>query len=293
MAKAALRRTSELAQSIRGAPPKRAPRPQTRGLEAAYIARVRTLLTEFLEVVEEELDPVIEQIAAPQPPRFDAPSDVIERSFAGLRVRFARIFEPPKVRRIARESASQINSHNRDLFRRTMRTVAGVDPIMSEPWLMEAVEGFVRENVSLIRSIPEKWLGEVEQMLYRDAQRRLSPNEIKAKLRARFKVSEARAELIATDQVLKFNGSLTELRQQSIGVKKYVWRTAGDQRVRGNPAGRYPDARPSHYALDGKVFSWDKPPVSGTNGERLHPGQPIRCRCYAEPVLDDTKSRGR
>jgi uncharacterized protein with gpF-like domain len=40
------------------------------------------------------------------------------------------------------------------------------------------------------------------------------------------------------------------------------------------------------------VFEWKNPPVSGTNGEKLHPGMPIRCRCYAEPILDDIRSPG-
>ncbi len=43
---------------------------------------------------------------------------------------------------------------------------------------------------------------------------------------------------------------------------------AGDERV-----------RPSHEALDGTRQRWDDPPAEG------HPGEPINCRCIAEPVL--------
>jgi len=46
---------------------------------------------------------------------------------------------------------------------------------------------------------------------------------------------------------------------------QYIWRTAGDGKVRG-----------SHADRDGKTFSWDNPPAGG------HPGEAPNCRCTAE-----------
>lgn len=46
----------------------------------------------------------------------------------------------------------------------------------------------------------------------------------------------------------------------------YIWRTAGDGKV-----------RPSHAANDGQVFAWDRPPPTG------NPGEDYGCRCRAEP----------
>lgn len=48
---------------------------------------------------------------------------------------------------------------------------------------------------------------------------------------------------------------------------QYIWRTAGDSKVRS-----------SHAERDGKIFSWDNPPEGG------HPGEDFGCRCTAEPV---------
>jgi SPP1 gp7 family putative phage head morphogenesis protein len=81
----------------------------------------------------------------------------------------------------------------------------------------------------------------------------------------------ARADLIARDQISKLNGQFTELRQTELGLKRYTWRTVGDERV-----------RESHSQNDGKVFSWNSPP-EGTG----HPGDDFQCRCYAEPVFED------
>ncbi|KFC69211.1 phage head morphogenesis protein, SPP1 gp7 family [Devosia sp. LC5] len=46
----------------------------------------------------------------------------------------------------------------------------------------------------------------------------------------------------------------------------YVWRSAGDERVRD-----------THAALSGQVFAWSDPPPHG------HPGSEPNCRCWPEP----------
>lgn len=83
-------------------------------------------------------------------------------------------------------------------------------------------------------------------------------------------VGESRAALIAVDQIGKFNGIITKLRQEKLGIKSYIWRSVGDERV-----------RVTHKAFNGNKFSWDKGSPEG------HPGQPIRCRCFAEPLFEE------
>lgn len=50
----------------------------------------------------------------------------------------------------------------------------------------------------------------------------------------------------------------------------YVWRTAGDAKVRR-----------SHVARNGQIFSWANPPEHG------HPGHEPNCRCWPEPYYGD------
>jgi hypothetical protein len=50
----------------------------------------------------------------------------------------------------------------------------------------------------------------------------------------------------------------------------YVWRSAGDDRVRD-----------SHARRHGQVFAWAEPPAGG------HPGSAPNCRCWAEPYYGD------
>jgi hypothetical protein len=75
----------------------------------------------------------------------------------------------------------------------------------------------------------------------------------------------------------------------------YIWETSGDERVRGTPkeeGGIYPNARPSHYAMDSLLCRWDDSSVYSEDGGRtwidrppgavlLHPGDDYQCRCTA------------
>jgi len=101
-----------------------------------------------------------------------------------------------------------------------------------------------------------------------------------------FNTARKRARIIARDQIGKLNGQLIKKRQTQLGIDSYIWRTSLDERVRGNPSGRYPKAVPSHFAREGKVFNWDTPPEGG------HPGEAILCRCTAEPYIEGVTGEG-
>ncbi|MBY5934863.1 hypothetical protein KUV51_17780 [Tateyamaria omphalii] len=64
-----------------------------------------------------------------------------------------------------------------------------------------------------------------------------------------------------------FAGLINQLRQEDLGIERYVWRSQDDVKVRD-----------SHAEYDDQVFRWDHPPAGG------HPGEAHNCRCYAEPI---------
>lgn len=64
-----------------------------------------------------------------------------------------------------------------------------------------------------------------------------------------------------------FAGLINQLRQQDLGIERYIWRSQDDAKVRDR-----------HAEYDDQVFRWDEPPAGG------HPGQAHNCRCHAEPI---------
>ncbi len=129
---------------------------------------------------------------------------------------------------------------------------------------------FTKENVALIRSIPDKYFAQVQQVVLEGVQKGQLAPEIAKRIQERTGVAESRAALIARDQVGKFNGALNAARMKALGVKRFRWRTMRDNRVRRD-----------HEDLEGKVFAFDEPPPEGL------PGHPVNCRCYAEPLVDE------
>jgi SPP1 gp7 family putative phage head morphogenesis protein len=90
----------------------------------------------------------------------------------------------------------------------------------------------------------------------------------------RFDVAGARAERIARDQIGTYHSQVTQAAHRDLGVTSFIWRTMNDERVRD-----------SHAAVEGEQFSYDDLPT--IDGERVAPGEPVMCRCYAEPVFSD------
>lgn len=98
-------------------------------------------------------------------------------------------------------------------------------------------------------------------------------------------VSERKAHFLARQETNLLISKFKETRYTEAGVTHYRWRC-----VVGSPA--HP-VRPSHKALDGKIFRWDDPPITTPDGEpvrRNNPGQDYNCRCVAVPVLNPPKA---
>jgi len=162
-------------------------------------------------------------------------------------------------------------------FQKMLKQAIGVNLYGVETGLASLRNAWIKENVNLITKLAEETHREVEGIVMRGISSGNRAEAIRAKLygssleTGRFKKVRNRAALIARDQVSKNAGRLMRTRQRSVGVERYIWRTAEDDRV-----------RESHLVKDGEIFEWDNPPR-----DTGHPGEDYQCRCYAEPVFKD------
>lgn len=201
----------------------------------------------------------------------DDVNTTIERAMEFARLRFLNQYSESDLEQIAKKHANEISKFNASQIDRVFARVLSVNIIRSEPYLEPALKGFIKNNVSLIKSISDEHFKRIEQTMFRDIQAGKLTRDIQKDIQKTYNVTRSRAALIARDQTAKFNGNLTKLRHQEVGVKKYKWSTSGDERV-----------RESHRAKNGKIFSWDNPP-----SDTGHPGEDYQCRCAAIPVFDD------
>jgi HK97 family phage portal protein len=107
-------------------------------------------------------------------------------------------------------------------------------------------------------------------------------------------VSRSRAETIARTEVLTANslGQAASAKDASEVIDDLVkvWITAGDNRVRGTPGGKYANSQADHFELQGEQVEVDEPFSNGLMYPR-EPGNPasevINCRCTMVTVSQE------
>ncbi len=221
--------------------------------------------------IRSELMPVIRASLEQQREltRTDSWVDDVQATIARIKERYKNLTESELSQRIL-EIFGAVSAFNLLQFQKVVSASIGVTPIIAQNWLPTTTQAFIAQNVSLITKMTQTEMDTISEMVLRNVQKGLRYEELSREIEKQMDISRNRADLIARDQVEKLNGQLSQLRQQSIGGKRYIWRTAMDERVRSE-----------HEDREGKEFSWDDPPDDG------HPGEPINCRCYAEMIFDD------
>ena len=269
-------------------PPRTAP---SRAPEVDYFMRLNALLTQLRVLVAQDVVSRIPAIVQDAPIELRTRQDVgeiLEEVINGLRVAFAA---RAPLEMIARRAGNDAEARNQKEQKRVVQTVLGIRPEIGEPWLTDLMTQFTRTNAQLVGRVTDDFIDRVERRIGDRVREGFRPEEIAEEIERDFiraggieaRKAKKRAKLIARDQVASLQGDITRVRQQSIGVERYVWRTSIDERVRS-----------SHRAREGEIFEWGKPigPQLRKKGLTVdtidgHPGKPINCRCYAEPVLED------
>ena len=155
----------------------------------------------------------------------------------------------------------------------------GVFLVTKEPNIPTRVSNrFIERNVRMIRiegtprvqPIPQQHFAKLERTIRIAVHRNIRPEETLRALQKIPGITRRRAEVIARDQTGKHNSQMNEIRHRGVGIKRYKWRTVGDGSVRD-----------LHSSREGHIFSYASPPPDG------NPGEPVQCRCWPEPYLQD------
>jgi SPP1 gp7 family putative phage head morphogenesis protein len=242
-----------------------------------YATRIkRRVLEDAMKLVRQLLVPHLEDLAAlsskvgQTSPVHDASDRELDEIIDEIRDRYFEEWSRKEFVKVVRPVAVEVADFDAVQLNKQLSAALGeamaVDVVGDEPWLNDAIADFTRENVALLKSIPEQFFTELEKTLSADIADGARWEDMAADVEDRYGVASSRAELIARDQVGKFNGDLNRVRQTDLGITKFVWRTMGDERV-----------REEHQQRNGQSYEWSDPPDGET------PGEPISCRCYAEP----------
>ena len=255
------------------------PLKEPRGLRTDYLVALRRQLAEMQQATTDIVVARLPRIVSllPAELRLDAAAnDEFQVALQRLEDQVEAVSGLTVASTLAERIARDVASFNRRQFGKQMEIAIGIDPFVADPNLAALIDGFVADNVALIKSLRTEQLGRVEGIVNRGLRSGARVETLRKEIQESFGIPRRRAEFIATDQVNKLTGQLTRSRQQQVGIEEYRWSTSRDELV-----------RPGHRRLEKTIQKWSEPPiVDAKSGRREHPRGDYRCRCDAIPHVD-------
>lgn len=244
---------------------------------AIQIAYQRDLRKRLIQPMADELlrdlraawrdGPDVAQDARPPPARLKA---VMERWGRKWTARLETLAE-----KMAREFADASRTYTDKAVARSFREAGLTIQWKPTKRMLEGYAAVVYENVQLIKSIPAKFLGDVQSDVWLSVTKGADMAALTEKIKESYGVTWRRAALISRDQTAKAKAVFEASRRAEIGIKRAKWLHSH--------AGREP--RPSHVAMNGKLFDVSKGMWDKDEGEWIQPGELINCRCVSAAVI--------
>ncbi|CAH9013195.1 head morphogenesis domain protein [Vibrio phage 455E52-1] len=254
----------------------------------SYNAELQRMVRRIKKDIDQSIKPQVKDLEFEY--TADSWADVIEVSLAALRQRWSSAVFNRFAERLASKFVQSVNVQNQQQFQNQYKSF-GINIYAGSQAVSDYLDATVKDNVRLIKSIPDQYLTQVESIVLGNMRAGMRPSAINKQLQDQFGVTERRARVISRDQVSKASNGLAKKRMESSGFKYFQWIDSKDSRVR---------SRHKHIANKvtkyGKgIYSFSDLPI-GEQGVPVTPGQPIQCRCVMRPVLiseiEENKRKG-
>ncbi len=162
-------------------------------------------------------------------------------------------------------------------FQATTKRISGRDfEVPLAPSLEETLKEAYTENLDLyINKWQDEQILRLKKVVHQNVEEGFRAENLIESIQREKKISYNKAKFLAKQETSLMVSKYRQIRYEEIGIKKYMWSTSKDVRVRHD-----------HRELQGKIFRFDQPPVTDhTTMARNNPGEDYNCRCVAIPVL--------
>jgi hypothetical protein len=261
--------------------------------EKSYAVKIRAFTVGFFDSLDRALNRFTEL-------HFDSDSSDIDTLWGQMEEELNRyygtaVYNSATLGLILKTIAERVLAADSLYFQKQLQIISGVPFSVDAPWWTEVEALWEQENYRLIKSMGTEYITKLNQILLNGITNGYSVDKISDQIRAlKDNISVSHANLIARDQIGKLNSLVQKNQMMSIGINTYYWQTAHDERVRGNPYGRYPKSVPSHWIMSDLLCSWMNSGVYSDDlgvtwkdkTDRMEPlqaGMAIQCRCVAAP----------
>jgi len=164
-------------------------------------------------------------------------------------------------------------------FHTTTKSLTGQD--LEVPLAKRFEEDLKKAYVQNLDLYINKWQDEqilkLREKVFKNVQSGFRAEKLATDIQYEKNVSFNKAKFLAKQETSLMVSKYRQLRYEEVGVRKYIWSTSHDDRVRKR-----------HRELDRKIFRFDQPPVTDLHTmARNNPGEDYGCRCVAIPVLSN------
>ena len=237
--------------------------PNLRVVENRYNGALQRIQLRINKDVRKAIEPLRKETI-----RQDA-FDPVDALFGDIAKGILEIIESAFTQNVIFQASDATQAVNYRKYDTKLYNQIGINSAAPTELTEEMITNWIRRNTELITNVNAKQLTQLQGLFRDEAFTSIRAKDLNARINKIFKGTRNNVSLIASDQVQKLNGQLDEFKQTSAGIDGYYWSTSLDERV-----------RTSHASRHGQFYRWNAPPPDG------HPGQPIRCRCDAEPAVD-------
>jgi intein/homing endonuclease len=237
------------------------------GIAAIYRRKLRSLIEEmqasyafFLKAQYRATPPAMAQD--------ESPAKELERELRRLGVQWRKNFDAAAPA-LAAWFAKAAWKRSDAALRKILRDAGVTVEFQMTRAMRDILNATVAGNVAMIRSIPEQYHMQVQDLVMRSVQTGRDLGSLAKELRARYGVTERRAALIAFTQNQMATSAMQRARQTELGIEEAVWLHSH--------AGREP--RKTHLANDRKRYNiatgWYDPDPKVKR--HIWPGELVNC----------------
>lgn len=184
-----------------------------------------------------------------------------------------RTLKAPEIKTFLGDTISGLNKQ----FQDTTKTISGRDlEIPIDPRLAEDIKDAYTVNLDMyINNWYDEQILRLRQKVAKNVEAGFRAEKLISDIQYEKKVSYNKAKFLAKQETSLMVSKYREIRYEEVGISRYMWSTSRDVRVRHD-----------HKELQGKIFSFNQPPVTNhATMARNNPGEDYGCRCVAIPVL--------
>lgn len=138
-----------------------------------------------------------------------------------------------------------------------------------------AVDAVIAENVGLIKSIPARYLTDVQVEVFQNVMGGSDLATLADSLQEKYGIAHRRAAFIAKDQNHKAKAAIERARRLEAGITRSKWKHSH--------AGK--DPRPTHVAMDGESYDIEQGMYDSAVEKYIWPGTEPHCRCTDQPEI--------